>query len=224
MRIASLLMLGLSISIASAHFAYIVPEGPNKGRIVFSDNLKADEKVPVERLANLKLQVVSQGKASDLSSTLDKKANVYRIEVPGETPRVVVGTISYGVLQRGDAKPFLLKYYPKTIFGSWSTTAEATAGNSVPFEITPIREENKLHFQVSLKGQPVAKAEVSVLIPGEEKAKTVTTDEKGLTEAFDKLGQYGIQSKNSEASSGEVDGKKYDEVRHYATLVVTLAK
>ena len=220
MRMLSLLFVGLSVSLASAHFAYIVPEGPNKGRVVFSDNLKADEKVPVERLANLKLRLIAEGKADDLAMTHDKKANLYRIEVPGEKTRVVIGTINYGVVQRGDAKPFLLQYYPKGIFGEWSNGASVVAGKTVPLEILPVREGDKIRFQVALKGQPLAKAEVSVLIPGEEKTKTVMTDETGHTEFFDKSGQYAIQTKHAEATVGEVDGKKYDETRHYATLVV----
>lgn len=224
MRILSLLAFGLTVSIASAHFAYIVPEGPNKGRVVFSDNLKADEKVPVDRLANLKLKLVADGKADDLTMTIDKKANVYRFEAPGEKTRVVVGTISYGVVQRGDAKPFLLKYYPKAIFGEWSNGAGVSVGNHAPLEVLPVKDGAKLKFQVTLKGQPVAKAEVAVLIPGDDKPKTVLTDETGQTESFEKTGQYAIQTKHSEATVGEVDGKKYEEIRHYATLVVGLGK
>ena len=45
---------------------------------------------------------------------------------------------------------------------------------------------------------------------------------KGATEVS--YGQYGIQAKHAEAVTGEIDGKKYDEARHYATLVVTLGK
>ena len=224
MRFTALLACLLAAPLAQAHFAYIVPEGPNKGRIVFSDNLKADEKVPVERLANLKLKLLSGGKAEELAMTHDKKANVYRIEAAGDSTRIVSGTINYGVVQRGDAKPFLLQYHPKAIFGEWNNGESVVAGKTVPLEILPIREGGKIRFQVALKGQPLAKAEVSVLIPGEEKPKTLTTDEAGHTEFFDKPGQYGIQAKHAEAITGEIDGKKYDEARHYATLVVTLGK
>lgn len=224
MRLLSLLVLALVIPAASGHFAFVVPEGPNKGRVVFSDTLKADEKVPVERLANLKLQIVTDGKAEDVVLTLDKKANLYRIEVPGEKARVVAGTISYGVVQRGDSKPFLLRYHPKAVFGEWANGAGVVAGKSVPLEILPVREGGKIRFLVTHKGMPLAKAEVSVLIPGEDKAKAVVTDETGHTEFFEKTGQYGVQTKHAEAASGEIDGKKYDEVRQYATLVVTLGK
>ncbi len=223
MRLCTLFLLAVSVSAAPAHFPYIVPEGPNKARVVFSDNLKADEKVPADRLANLNLQLLSDGKADDLALTLDKKANVYRIDVPGDGVRVVAGTLNYGVLQRGDAKPFLLKYHPKTVLGAWANGG-ASAGKAVPLEISPEKEEGKIRFVVTLNGLPLAKAEVSVIVPGEEKPKAVVTDDAGRTELFDKPGQYGVQAKHAEAASGDVDGKKYAEVRHYATLVVSVGK
>ena len=102
--------------------------------------------------------------------------------------------------------------------------AGVTAGKGVPLEILPVREGGKIRFLVALKGMPLAKAEVSVLVPGEEKPKVVATDETGHTEFFEKAGQYGAQTKHAEAAAGEVDGKKYDEIRHYATLVVTAGK
>jgi len=223
MLVRSLLVLAVAVPAASAHFPYIVPEGPNKARVVFSDTLKADDKVPVDRLANLKLRLVTGDKAEDAPKTLDKKANVYRVDVPGEAARVVAGTLDYGVLQRGDAKPFLLKYHPKAVFGAWDNTT-AAAGKTVPLEVTPVADGGKVRFVVTLNGKPVAKAEVSVMVPGEEKPKAVVTDEAGATESFDKAGPYGVQAKHAEAAGGEVDGKKYAEVRHYATLVVTVGK
>src|SRR5215208_7026236 len=94
---------------AAAHFPFLVPDGPNKGKAVFSDNLKPDPQVPVDRLANTRLVVLADGKAADLAWTLDKAANSYTFEVPGTGTRVVVGTTDYGVLQRGEGKPFLLR-------------------------------------------------------------------------------------------------------------------
>ena len=50
----------------------------------------------------------------------------------------------------------------------------------------------------------------------------VKTDKDGYTQAFEKTGRYAAYFKFNEAKSGEHDGKKYEEVRHYATLVVDL--
>jgi uncharacterized GH25 family protein len=209
---------------ASAHFPFLVPDGPNKGKAVFSDSLKPDKDVPVERIANTKLVVLADGKATDLVWTHDKAANCYTFDVPGDGSRIVVGTTEYGVYQRGDSKPFLLHYYPKAIFGDLPPEKQGTVGDRVPLELVPVAAGGKLRFKALGAGKPLAKTDVSVLIPGETKSKDVQTDETGLTPAFDKVGTYGAYLRRVEVKAGEKDGKKYDEVRHYATLVVSFGK
>jgi hypothetical protein len=212
----------VTASAAFAHFPFLVPDGPSKGKAVFSDTLKPDKDVPVDRIANTKLVLIADGKATDLAWNLDKAANCYTFEVPGTGSRVVVGSTDYGVLQRGESKPFLLHYYPKAIFGDVPAPEQATAGDKVPLELVPVAADGKLRFKARAGGRPLAKVNVSVLVPGETKGKDVTTDEAGLTPEFDKPGTYGAQVRLVEAKAGEKDGKKYDEVRHYATLVVSV--
>jgi hypothetical protein len=212
----------VTASAVSAHFPFLIPDGPSKGKAVFSDNLKPDKDVPVDRIANTKLVLIADGKATDLAWALDKAANCYTFEVPGSGSRVVIGTTDYGVLQRGDSKPFLLHYYPKAIFGDVPGPEQASAGDRVPLELVPVAAGGRLRFKALAGGKPFAKVNVSVLIPGETKGKDVTTDDAGLTSEFDKPGTYGAQVRQVEAKPGDGDGKKYDEVRHYATLVVTL--
>jgi hypothetical protein len=213
-----------TVSAASAHFPFLVPDGESKGRAVFSDTLKPDKDVPVDRIANTKLVVLSDGKAADLAWTFDKTANYYTFDVPGTGSRIVVGTTDYGVLQRGEGKPFLLHYYPKAIVGGLPAPEKGTVGDRVPLELVPVVEGGKLRLQALAGGKPLVKAEVNVLVPGEEKAKVVATDDGGLTPGFDKAGMYGAHVRLVEAKGGEQGGKKYDETRHYATLVVTFAK
>lgn len=221
-RLAAIaVVLGLATA-ACAHFPFLVPDGPGKGKAVFSDNLKPDKDVPVERIAGTKLVVIADGKATDLTWTLDKAANCYTFDVPGSGSRIVVGTCEYGVLQRGDTKPFLLHYYPKAIFGDLPAPEQATAGGKVPLELVPIAKDGKLRFKALADGKPLAKTEVTMLVPGEMKGNIVTTDEAGLTPEFDKVGVYGAQVRRVETKAGERDGKKYEEVRQYATVVVTL--
>jgi len=207
--------------VACAHFPFLVPDGPSKGKAVFSDTLKPDEKgVPVEKIAATKLSLLSAGKAAELSWTLDKAANCYTFDVPGTGSRIVVGTTDYGVLQRGEGKPMWLRYYPKAIFGDIPSVENATAGKVVPLELVPVVDGGMLKFKALAAGKAVAKAEVTVMIPGEEKTKVVMTDDAGMTTGFDKAGTYGAYVRKVEGKSGERGGKKYEEIRHYATLVV----
>ena len=221
-RLLAVIVSLLTAAAASAHFPFLVPDGPSKGKAVFSDNLKPDKDVPVDRIAKAKLLVLADGKATELTWTLDKVANCYTFEVPGSGSRVVVGTLEYGVLQRGDSKPFLLNYYPKAVFGDVPAPERATAGDKTPLELVPFAAGGKLRFKVLSGGKPLAKADVTVLVPGEAKSQIVATDDDGLTPGFDKVGTYGAQVRRVEEAVGEREGKKYAEVRHYATLVVTL--
>lgn len=99
----------------------------------------------------------------------------------------------------------------------------AVLGDRVPLEIVPRVSAGKIRFQALAGGKPVAKAEITVMVPGEEKSESIVADDKGLTPEFSKAGTYGVNVRRVEAKSGEEKGKKYEEVRSYATLVVNFA-
>src|SRR5262245_11544268 len=223
--LATVLFALIAATAAPAHFVFLIPVDATKGKAVFSDTLKPDDKgVPVERIAGTKLTLIDGGEATDLAWTHDKAANCYTFEVPGTGTRIVVGTTDYGVSQRGESKPMWLRYYPKAVFGDIPAPEKATVGDKAPVELVPIVDGGKLRFNALAGGKPMAKAEVTVLVPGEEKGKVFATDVNGLTEGFDKSGLYGAQVRLVEEKSGEVGGKKYEEVRQYATLVVSFGK
>ena len=67
--------------------------------------------------------------------------------------------------------------------------------------------------------KPVAKAEVSVTAEGKDSVK-LTTDEAGLTPATEGSGRYAAYVRHTTETPGEADGKKYEVVADYATLVV----
>ena len=214
-------LLALAItSTSSAHFPYLIPGSGNQGKAIFSDTLKPDTIVSIERMAQTKLTVV--GDSKEIPLTFDKASNSYTFEVPGSGNRIVYGTTNLGIVQRGESKPFRLLYYPKAIFGELGD--KSTVGDQLPIELVPIREGDKLRFKVLIGGKPMEKVDVTVLIPGEEKGKVFLTDSAGLTPVFEKGGTYGAQCRFVEAKAGEVAGKKYEETRHYATLVVNIGK
>ena len=96
-----------------AHFPFIVPD--DKGataKVVFSDTLEPDTNVNIEKLANTKLTLRdAAGKESPVE--WKKGDGFYALAIPGSGTRVVYGVTDYGVLQKGDAKPFKLTYYPE---------------------------------------------------------------------------------------------------------------
>lgn len=204
------------------HFVFFVPDNASGTvRAVFSDTLKPDERVAIEKIDNTKLFLIdAAGKELAVKWTADKAGAFYKIELPGSGSRMLGGITDYGILQRGDSKPFWLRYYPKTIVGEIPAAEKATLGERVPVEIVPVIAGGKIRFQALTAGKPVANAEISVMVPGEEKAQDLKTDEKGFTAPFEKAGQYGVRFRQIELKSGDDKGKKYEELRHYATLVV----
>jgi uncharacterized GH25 family protein len=206
---------------AGAHFVFIVPDKDGStAKVVFSDDLNPDENVPISKFAATKLLLVQGDKGIPLD--LKKGENCYDVKVPGKGVRVVQGMTEFGVLTKGKDKKetFLLRYHPRAVIGTPKEAMKPDAELAV--EILPVFEDGKLRLLVASKGKPVADAEVNVLLPGDKKK--ATTDKKGLTDAFDAPGRYGAYVRHSEAKSGEYDGKKYDEIRNYATLVVDLPK
>jgi len=210
---------------AFGHFVYLVPEeGGNAVKAVFSDTLKPDQKVSVEKIEKTKLILLdSAGKVSELKWALDKAGSFYQVEVAGSGVRIVAGVTDYGVLQRGDSKPFALKYYSKAIVGDWTGAKTLKLGERVPLELVPILTDGKIRFLALAGGKPLAKAEITVMAPGEEESRQVVSDDQGLTPQFEKAGLYGINLRQTEAKAGEQGGKKFEEVRSYATLVVQFA-
>jgi uncharacterized GH25 family protein len=212
-------VIGLvAVSVAQAHFPFIVPQGDGTtAKVVFSDDLDPDKNVNIEKLDGTKLTLRdAAGKESPLA--WKKGEACYVVSVPGSGPRVVYGVTDYGVLQKGDAKPFRLVYYPKAVIGG----AAKAVGGSVKLEIVTAGEAGKTRFQVLADGKPAADLEVTVMVPDSSKKpekKPVKTDKDGFTPAFAETGRFGVTAKFVEAKPGEHAGKKYDEVRYYATLV-----
>lgn len=217
--IALTLVLSLALAAAQAHFVFVVPEKDGKSiSVVFSDDLSPDEKVSIDKIAGLKLTGrFGDGKSAPVEW---KKAEHSLTATLGTSePRVVYGTIDYGVLAKGDTKPYLLKYHPKAVFAG-ATEKQATIGDA-PLEIVPVLGAKPI-FRVLAAGKPAAEVEVNVIGPDGNKKKH-TTDKDGATPTIEGTGRFGAYAKWNETKKGELDGKAYEEVRHYATLVVDVA-
>jgi uncharacterized GH25 family protein len=208
-------------SLAQAHFPFIVPD--DKGataKVVFSDTLEPDANVNIEKIANTKLTLRdSAGKESPVE--WKKGDGFYSLAIPGSGTRVVFGVTDYGVLQKGDAKPFKLTYYPKAVVGA--ATAKEAAIGKLPLEVVAVGNGSKLKFQVLAQGKPLADSEVTVMLPDGAK-KSSTTNKEGFTPEYDGAGRYAVYAKQIEAKPGEHAGKKFDEARNYATLVCEIGK
>jgi hypothetical protein len=207
----------LAASAARGHFPFVVPdEKGDAAKVVFSDDLQPDTGVDIGKLANTKLTLRDAG-GKESALEWKKGDGFYAVPVPGAGTRVVYGVTEYGVLQKGDAKPYKLTYYPKAVFGDGAAKA-ATVGEKLPLEVAAEGGAGKVRFRVLAAGKPLADAEATVMLP-EGGKKAVKTDKDGYTPEFSGAGRYGVYAKQVEAKPGEHAGKKYDEARSYATLV-----
>ncbi|MBX9579124.1 MAG: DUF4198 domain-containing protein [Gemmataceae bacterium] len=213
---------GLTAALAAAapaHFVFVVPQPGGKAvHVVFSDDLEPDAGVDIGKAAGLKLTArLADGKTAPVA------LKVAEHHLAGELPAgatAASGRLDYGVMQKGDAKPFLLVYHPRAVLAA-DPKADAP-GEAAPVEIVP-SFGGKPAFRVLAAGKPVAGVEVNVLLPDGGKRK-VTTGPDGATPGFDAPGRYGAWARHTEPKAGELAGKKYEEVRHYATLVVDFPK
>ena len=211
----SLLASAVAVATGFAHFVYLVPAKDGKAvTVVFSDDLAPDENVPVEKIASLKLTARVAGKDTPVECKTGK--HELTAALPADA-KVSFGTVTYGLSTRGD-KPSLLVYHPKVVL-TGATEKDATVGEKAVVEVVPVTADGKTKFRLLAAGKPVADAEGSVLLPDGKKEK-LKTDKDGFTTAFAGAGRYAAWLRHTEAKAGEADGKKYDEVKHYATLVV----
>lgn len=215
-------------STASAHFLFVVPEqGGGKASVILSEDLTPDDGVNVKIIGGAKLFLRdSAGKETPLSLTR-KDDHAFTVDVAGGDgkaapgTRVLRGQVDMGVSTRG-AKPYLFGYYSKTIIGDAFDPA-AVVGDAAPAEIVPVGKPGAVRFKVVARGKPVAGVDVNLVLPG-GKTQKAPTDAQGLTPEFAPTGRYGAWTRCTEPTAGEKDGKKYDEVRFYPTLVAEIGK
>jgi hypothetical protein len=205
---------------AWSHFIWLFPADETQALVLFSDSLQPDID-PATKIAQTQWFVRhADGKSTPLKWAPAKEAPVLQSE--GKGPCLVGGICQYGVIQRGNAEPFLLKYYAATVIGGSAREAAklTETWDRLPLQIVPATPGQ---FQVIWQGKPLAAAEVAVVVPGKDKSIECKTNDQGLVECAltgSSNGRYGIRARHVEKKDGKVDGKDYKEVRHYSTLVV----
>ena len=108
-----------------------------------------------------------------------------------------------------------------------ATLFAASEPSKAPFEVLIRQEGSELIARVCQDGWPVPEAEVTLHLPGTETETTKTADLKGearfaLPTPF-VSGTVGVRAKIVEGKTGELEGKKYAQVHHWATATAPLA-
>ncbi len=227
----ALLLLAVCAVPAQTHFVWIVPlEGPEGtgAQVIFSDDLQPDPNVPITKIAATELVSVGDGKeVTRLKLTPVKGKNALVAVPPGKGAHVLVGSCLYGVVQRGKSDPYLMVYLPKALIGATPQRSPAAfwkPSGRVHLEVVLV--EGKSKARVLWQGKPLAGAEVAVRAPGQDEATESKTDAEGFVALGEPKGSglYAIRARHVVTKEGEHAGKKYREVRYYATLTFPVGR
>ena len=205
-------------AIAHAHFVFVVPEpGGASAKLFLSETLQPDSKVGVAMVSGTKL-ALRESTGRDVRLEITTGPNSYLVALPGSGTRLIHGLTDLGFAENhAGAKPFLLLYHPKTIVGDAFETS-ATLGGEIPIEIVPVGKPGSLRLTLLVRGKPQPNAEMMVILP-DGSQKKMKTDELGRSQPLSEMGRFGAWARYWEPTSGQRDGKKYEELHHYATLV-----
>lgn len=204
---------------APAHFVYILP-GPEGVRVVFSDRLGPDEKVPIGKIEATRLVAVdARGGRKPLE--WEKREHALAAGLGNPRPVLVGGVTEYGFAQSRHTrnKPVRLRYYPKAILGDPAGATDLRLGAEAPFEIVPVVREGRLGFRALRGDEPLAGVACVAIHEGGGDPQRLTTDAEGMIPAkLDRPGRYGIWLKVVEPGSGESGGKAIEEFHSIVTL------
>ncbi|HEX4414903.1 MAG TPA: hypothetical protein VH107_14810 [Lacipirellulaceae bacterium] len=214
------LCLGLP-SVCEAHFLWIksvtVDGEPNA--LLFFGESPADETYHFpDKLAKTKLwSRAADGKQTEVETKkVDTEDRVgFLAPLKNDKAPVLQSTQQYGIY--GTA---LLVYHPKHIRGATADEINA-AGSSKDeqLEIVPHIQGDDVKATVLWDGKPLADADVSVIVGDHEPAEQKTGKDGNV--GFKATGGelVGVLANTLEKDkSGELDGKSYKGVMHYATL------
>lgn len=219
----SLVAAMLCVTSAQAHFIWVVTEPSEQSKAVkvyFSEEAAPDDPELLTKITGAQAWVVG-GRGGDpkpISLKIDGDALVGEIS-DRQAGQPVVLNHSYGVMsKRGPA--YLLKYYGKTypsqVPGSWKPVDKADV---LPLEVNPELNGSTLTLTVTWEGKPAAGCQVTVEGPGlKEKLQGDSDAEGKFTAELPQAGLFSIRARKEEATAGELDGKKYESIKHYSTL------
>jgi N-acetylneuraminic acid mutarotase/uncharacterized GH25 family protein len=210
-------LLLAAVAVAEAHFIFVVPDdGASGARVFLSEDLKPSGEVDLGIISDAKLRL-RDAVGKEVPLQMVKGADAYTVALSGSGTRVIHGILDLGFTQSQGPKPYLLIYYPKSILGD-AFDAKSILPDQTPLQIVPVGKPGALRLQMLVRGKPEPNSEITAILP-DGTQKKLKTDAAGLTETLTETGRYGAWARYWEPAAGERDHKKYEEIRHYATLV-----
>jgi hypothetical protein len=198
-------------------FIYVGPMGEagRAAEVYFSEQAQAGDPQFIDKIAHTQLWAqTTPGKFEPL--TVQKGTNRLRALVPASGTVSVTGFCEYGVLTR--KVPFLLRYYPKAIAGQPEELNAMRPRPGAALEIQARVTATQIRFTLLRDGQPVPNT-VFTTVDADLSNETVKAGDTG--EAVwtpSASGRYSVYTQVNTKASGEVNGKKYEEIREFPSL------
>lgn len=214
------LVLQLVPAGVQAHWVWIFPDTSDatKVNVVFGHHVApADDSKLLDKIVGAKLWIRTAG--GDKPVEWKRGENQYTFAITG--PMTVGGVNEYGVVQKGTAKPFRLVQCPKLVLGN-----DDKPWAKLPLEIVPKRDGDSFRLTVYYQGKRApAGLEVTIHAPDDQKVPILKTDDQG-TVVFrpEGTGLFGFTVPYTVAEAGEANGKKYEETRYSASLVLNIGE
>ncbi|MGE3803870.1 MAG: DUF3386 family protein [Gemmataceae bacterium] len=218
------ILLNLAAADARGHFLFVrigpPAEAGRAAEVYFSELARAGDPRFTEKIAPTKLWLQTRpGDWQPLET--HKGSDRLRANLPVSGSLSVVGSLTYGVLARPEKTPFLLRHHPKAIAGDPDELKKFTPSDKVPIEIVAEVVGDQLRLTALRQGKPLPGAEFNT-VDAKLEGKKFKADDKG--QALWKPAAPGIHSvyfPNFYKEAGTHAGKKYEEVREFATLSFT---
>ena len=206
-------------SSALAHFVWIETKPTDAGLLVRSGFGEIDGWDPdfIDRMANSTFWVRSATGMKPLSLPLDKKEAEYRATVADVHANAVLGATDYGIIAFGKSPPSHLRYTAKSFVGSPADWNDAKPTAELRIEVLAKLDGKNVALQVLHLGKPLAAAKNAGL------AVELLTDEQG-TALWPTAGAglYSLYVGTTTNTTGELNGKKFEALKDYATLTFVL--
>ena len=208
-----------------AHFLWVksvTVDGQPQGLLFFGES-PADETYHFpEKLAKIKLWSRSaDGKQSEVATKgIDTEDRVGLIgPLKDDKSPVLQTSQQYGIY--GTA---LLKYHAKHVRGKTPEEINgAGTSKELKLEIVPKEKGDEVELTVLWDGKPLAGAEVTILRGDQDPAEQKSDKEGRVTFKPEGGGVVGVLANTMEKDqAGELDGKPYKGVMHYASLTFEL--
>ena len=210
-----------------AHFLWVKTikvDGKPQGLLFFGEDPSDESYHFPEKLAKTKLlSRGADGKLTEIATTaIDTDDRVGLLgPITDDKARALQTSQQYGIY--GTA---LLKYHAKRVRGTTPDELNS-AGTSkeLKLEIVPQVKGDEVEFTVLWDGKPLAEADVTTFLEEKDPVEHKTDKDGHVTIKSDGGGLVGALANTMEKDqAGELDGKPYKGLMHYASLTFNLPK